>query len=133
MDFGGPSFVIAIIALSMGGWIINNWIRAKHGYDLEDEWGGKTSKANPQANSAETERLKSENRELHDKLDAMQDRMIVLEKIVTDRGYSLADEIEALRDVPVKSGNAKSTSANADSPKMDSGVPLNIQTKEPQK
>ena len=38
MDFGGPSFVIAIIALSMGGWIINNWIRAKHGYDLEDEW-----------------------------------------------------------------------------------------------
>ena len=128
MDFGGPSFVIAIIALSTGGWIINNWIRAKHGYDLEDEWGGKTSKANSQANSAETERLKSENRELHDKLDAMQDRMIVLEKIVTDRGYSLADEIEALRDVLVKSGNAKSTSANT-----DSGVPLNIQTKETQK
>ena len=133
MDFGGPSFVIAIIALSMGGWIINNWIRAKHGYDLEDEWGGKTSKANSQANSAETERLKSENRELHDKLDAMQDRMIVLEKIVTDRGYSLADEIEALRDVPVKSGNATSASQNVDSPNADSGVPLNIQTKETQK
>ena len=27
----------------------------------------------------------------------MQDRMVVLEKIVTDRGYSLHDEIEALR------------------------------------
>jgi hypothetical protein len=27
----------------------------------------------------------------------MQDRMIVLEKIVTDRGYSLSEEIEALR------------------------------------
>ena len=28
----------------------------------------------------------------------MQDRLIVLEKIVTDRGYTLASEIEALRD-----------------------------------
>ena len=45
MDWGGPSFVIAIIALSMGGWIINNWIRAKHGYALEDEWGGKTERS----------------------------------------------------------------------------------------
>jgi hypothetical protein len=32
----------------------------------------------------------------------MQDRLIVLEKIVTDRGYTLASEIEALRDRPTK-------------------------------
>jgi hypothetical protein len=94
MDFGGPSFVLAIIALSTGGWLINNWIRARHGYSLEDEWGGKTERAD----TAETQRLQAENKALHDKLDAMQDRMIVLEKIVTDRGYSLAEEIEALRD-----------------------------------
>ena len=31
MNWGGPEFVIAIIALSTGGWLINNWIRAKHG------------------------------------------------------------------------------------------------------
>lgn len=114
MDWGGPSFVLAIIALSMGGWIINNWIRAKHGYDLEDEWGGKTAKGDSQ----ETKRLKVENAELNSKLDAMQDRMIVLEKIVTDRGYSLSDEIEALRDTP---------SASTD----DAGVPLNLGKKEP--
>lgn len=90
----GPGLILAIIALSMGGWLINNWIRAKHGYDLEDEWGGKT----PKSDSAETKRLREENRELHDALGAMQDRMIVLEKIVTDRGYSLTEEIEALRD-----------------------------------
>lgn len=96
MDFGGPDFVIAIIALSTGGWLINNWIRAKHGYSLEDEWGGKTERSD----STETQRLKAENKALHDKLDAMQDRMIVLEKIVTDRGYSLSAEIEALRDTP---------------------------------
>ena len=113
MDWGGPSFVLAIIAISMGGWIINNWIRAKHGYALEDEWGGKTEKVD----NGETKRLKAENKELHDKLDTMQDRMVVLEKIVTDRGYSLSDEIEALRDVPAKS---------------DAGVPLNLNQKEKQ-
>ncbi|MFU7528397.1 hypothetical protein [Qipengyuania sp. ASV99] len=113
MDWGGPGFVIAIIAVSYGAWIINNWIRAKHGYALEDEWGGTTEPSE----SADTKRLRSENRELHDKLDAMQDRMIVLEKIVTDRGYSLADEIEALRDRPART-------------LKDSGVPLNIGQKE---
>ena len=94
MDIGGPEFIVAIIALSTGGWLINNWIRAKHGYSLENEWGGMTEPTD----SAETKRLRQENRELNDKLDTMQDRMIVLEKIVTDRGYSLSEEIEALRD-----------------------------------
>ena len=113
MDWGGPTFVIAIIAISTAGWLINNWIRARHGYELEDEWGGKTARAD----TAETQRLKAENRELHDKLDAMQDRMIVLEKIVTDRGYSLSDEIEALRDRPTPTP-------------ADTGVPLNLKGKQ---
>jgi len=111
MLFEGPGFVVAIIALSMGGWLINNWIRARHGYALEDEWGGKTERAD----SAETQRLKAENKALHEKLDAMKDRMIVLEKIVTDRGYSLAEEIEALRDTRTKD---------------DAGVPLNLASEE---
>ena len=109
MDWGGPGFVIAIIALSTIGWLVNNWIRAKHGYDLEDEWGGKTQPKD----SGETKRLREENAMLHDKLDQMQDRMVNLERIVTDKGYSLADEIEALRDRPA-----------------DSGTPLNLKHKE---
>ncbi len=109
MDFGGPFFVIAIIALSTVGWLVNNWIRAKHGYSLEDEWGGKTERSD----TVETKALKAENRQLHDKLDAMQDRMIVLEKIVTDRGYSLSEEIEALRDRKTIADNG-------------TGVPLDI-------
>jgi hypothetical protein len=88
--------IIMVVLVCMAGWLVNNWIRAKHGYPLEDEWGGKTERSD----SAETARLKAENRELHGKLDAMQDRLIVLEKIVTDRGYSLASEIEALRETP---------------------------------
>ncbi|MEL7188756.1 MAG: hypothetical protein AAGK17_04315 [Pseudomonadota bacterium] len=105
-------FVLLIIAISTAGWLINNWIRARHGYALENEWGGKTEKPD----HAENQRLKAENRELNDKLDSMQDRMVVLEKIVTDRGYSLSNEIEALRDTPAKSA--------------DSGVPLNLNKKE---
>jgi len=88
--------IIMIVLVCTAGWLINNWIRAKHGYPLEDEWGGKTDRTD----TAETQRLKAENKALHDKLDAMQDRMIVLEKIVTDRGYSLSAEIDALRDAP---------------------------------
>lgn len=94
MDWGSPSFVIAIIAISTIGWLINNWIRAKHGYSLEDEWGGKTEKQD----SRETRQLREENRALNDQLDKMQDRMVALEKIVTDKGYLLSEEIERLRD-----------------------------------
>lgn len=118
MDWGSPEFVIAIIAVSYGAWIINNWIRAKHGYALEDEWGGTTERSD----TAETKRLKAENAELNSKLDQMQDRMIVLEKIVTDKGYGLADEIEALRDKPMREASVKN----------DAGVPLNLNTKEKQ-
>ncbi|MBB3032705.1 hypothetical protein [Alteriqipengyuania lutimaris] len=106
MDFGGPTFVIAIIALCTAGWLINNWIRAKHGYDLEDEWGGKTPRADK---SAETDALRAENAKLVDRLDDHAQRLKVLERIVTERGYSLSDEIEALRrdessGVPIDTG-----------------------------
>ncbi|MEO0690498.1 MAG: hypothetical protein AAFY51_09400 [Pseudomonadota bacterium] len=101
MDGDMKIFVLLIIAISTVGWLVNNWIRAKHGYSLEDEWGGKTERSD----SAENRRLEAENRELHGKLDAMQDRMIVLEKIVTDRGYSLSEEIEALRETPAPQQN----------------------------
>lgn len=86
-------FIAVIVLAATVGWLINNWIRAKHGYPLEDEWGGKSDKID----GGENKRLREENAMLHDKLDTMQDRMVVLEKIVTDRGYSLHDEIEALR------------------------------------
>jgi hypothetical protein len=112
MDFGSTLSVVSIVLVCTSGWLINNWIRAKHGYPLENEWGGTTERSD----TSEALRLKAENKALHDKLDTMQDRMIVLEKIVTDRGYSLAEEIEALRDTR----------------RMDvgSGVPLGLANKE---
>lgn len=93
MNWQGPEFVLAIIALSTVGWLVNNWIRARHGYALEDEWGGKTSRADDQAN----QNLMLENAELRDKLNQTLDRLVVLERIVTDRGFDVATQIEALR------------------------------------
>ena len=94
MDFGGPFFVIAIITVCTVGWLVNNWIRAKHGYALEDEWGGKTERADQSANA----RLIDDNRRLLDRLEATEDRLAVVERIVTDSGYRLGHEIEKLRD-----------------------------------
>ena len=100
MDWGGPAFVIAIIAVSTGGWLINNWIRAKHGYSLENEWGGMTEPTETKA-SAE---LMRENAALRSELKTVHDRVAVLERIVTDKGYGVAEQIEALRDDRQASG-----------------------------
>lgn len=118
MDWGGPGFVILIIALSTGGWLINNWIRAKHGYELEDEWGGKTKPRD----TGEIKELRAENAELVQLLKDQGKRMETLERIVTDKGYRLNEEIEALRDLP--------SSRTADTRGADNGVPLNMGKKE---
>ena len=99
-DWGGPAFVIALIAVSTGGWLINTWIRAKHGYSLENEWGGMTEPTESKA-SAE---LKRENAALRGELKTVHDRVAVLERIVTDKGYGVAEQIEALRDDRQASG-----------------------------
>jgi len=93
MDWGDPGFVMAIIAICTIGWLVNNWIRARHGYALEDEWGGKTERS-----AGNLKLLQEENALLRDRLAKFEDRTIVLERIVTDKGYDVAHQIETLRD-----------------------------------
>ena len=95
MHWGSPEFVLAIIAISTAGWLVNNWIRARHGYALEDEWGGKTRPAEGDS----TRQLATENAELREQLAHFADRVKVLERIVTDKSTAVAAQIEALRDV----------------------------------
>lgn len=92
----GPDMVIWIVAICTGGWLVNNWIRAKHGYALEDEWGGKTDKIGPDADR-KIALLTNENENLVGKIGHLEERLSVLERIATDRGTRIADEIEALR------------------------------------
>jgi len=94
MEWGGPIFVIAIIAITTLGWLGNNMIRARHGYPLQNEWG----EPEQPHDSEETKRLRAENGELKAHLAKIEDRTRVLERIVTDGGYQVAQQIEALRD-----------------------------------
>jgi hypothetical protein len=96
MNWGGPTFVIAIIAVCYGGWILNNWIRARHGYPLENEWGGQTAKVDHEADR-KIMLLSSENETLNGKIGHLEERIAVLERIVTDKAGRLSEEIENLR------------------------------------
>ena len=92
MNFGGPGFVLAIILISTLGWVITTAIRARHGYPLDGEWGGKVHKADPA-----TDKLVAENRDLKANVDRLEDRLKVLERIATDPSKRLADDIDNLR------------------------------------
>jgi hypothetical protein len=96
MDFHGPDFVIAIIAISTFGWIATSWIRARHGYPVEGEWGGQVSKDDPKA-ARQIELLSRENEQLTGKITRLEDRIAVLERIVTDKPARLSAEIDGLR------------------------------------
>ena len=48
-DTDTTDFVIAIVAISTFGWVATSWIRARHGYPLENEWSGMSHKADPAA------------------------------------------------------------------------------------
>ncbi len=95
MDWGKPLFVIAIIAISTAGWVINNWIRARHGYAPSDDWG-RTMKREPNA-ERQVELLSSENERLTGQVSRLEERIAVLERIATDPAERTAREIEALR------------------------------------
>ena len=92
MSFGGSGFVLAIIAMSFLAWIITTAIRARHGYPLTDDWGGKVNKHDPA-----TDNLVAENKELKATVDRLEDRLKVLERIATDPSRRLSDDIDNLR------------------------------------
>ena len=92
MNFGGMGFVLAIIAITTIGWVITTAIRARHGYPLDGEWGGKVHKIDPA-----TDTLIAENKELKATVDRLEDRLKVLERIATDPSRRLSDDIDDLR------------------------------------
>ncbi len=93
MQFGGPTFVLAIIAMSMLAWVITTAIRARHGYPLEDDWGNTVLPRNDQA----TKQLEAENEQLKATVGRLEERLKVLERIATDPARQLADDIDRLR------------------------------------
>ena len=97
MDWGGPFFVIAIIAISTFGWVATSWIRARHGYPLENEWSGVAHKGESPDAARKIALLTDENARLTGQVGRLEERLAVLERIATDPAERTAREIEQLR------------------------------------
>ncbi len=97
MSWGSPIFVLAIIAMAMVTSIITTTVRAKHGYPISSRRRRSGGDVEPESDR-KIELLSNENGELKDKIVRLEERISVLERIATDKGARLADEIENLRD-----------------------------------
>lgn len=97
MSFGGPFFILAIVAMSYMAWIITTAIRAKHGYPVENDWGKTVRKDNPEL-ARQNDILERENEKLRGTVGRLEERMAVLERIATDAPTRLTAEIDRLRD-----------------------------------
>ncbi|WP_432768049.1 MAG: hypothetical protein HEQ22_11515 [Sphingopyxis sp.] len=99
MSWGGPGFVIMIIAVCTAGWMFTTWIRAKHGYPIENEWGGTVHRTDPDADR-KIALLTDDNAKLAGQVSRLEERISVLERIATDnngQAAQLADQIDRLR------------------------------------
>jgi hypothetical protein len=90
-------FVLGISLVSTLGWVINNWIRARHGYPLENEWSGTAHKGDRSDAERRIEQLTAENERLTGQIGRLEERLAVLERIATDPAERTAREIEQLR------------------------------------
>ena len=92
-----PMIAVGAIAIT-AGWVVTTWLRIKHGYPLENQWG---KAVYPKTDQEAVERVKlltQENAELRAELGSMKDRLANVERIVTDDSHRLTQEIEALQD-----------------------------------
>ena len=89
---------VAVVTVSVLGWVYNTRMKIKNGYPLESMWG---KPMHPQITSEAQERVKlltQENAGLRAEIGSMKDRLATVERIVTDSGYQIGHEIERLRD-----------------------------------
>ena len=89
----GAEFVIAIIAISTAGWVFTSWIRARHHYPVEGEFGGLHHPTSGEGTKA----LVAENEQLKATVGRLEERLKVLERIATDPSRRLSDDIDGLR------------------------------------
>ena len=88
---------VLVVGVSVGGWLYNTRQKIKHGYPLESMWG---KPLHPQITNDAQERVKlltQENAQLRAEIGSLHDRMVSVERIVTDSGYHLGHEIDRLR------------------------------------
>jgi hypothetical protein len=96
--------VAIIVVVAVGGSLLNNWLRIKNGYPLQNSWG---MPIHPKSDRETVERIRlltNENAQLRAELGSVKDRLETLERIATDQPSKLARDIDAL--TIDKGGNA---------------------------
>ncbi|MEL6238831.1 MAG: hypothetical protein AAFQ90_09605, partial [Pseudomonadota bacterium] len=89
--------LIFLGSIAIGGWVFTTWLRVKNGYPLEGSWGQTIKPVTDNEAKQRVALLTQENAELRAELGSVKDRLANVERIVTDGGYGLGSEIEALR------------------------------------
>ena len=98
MDMGWMVPVGIVGALSARQAFVT-WVRAKHGYPLEERRGRRRGAGDdPLDADRKVLLLSGENDRLTQKVGRLEERIAVLERIATDPAIRTAAEIEALRD-----------------------------------
>lgn len=93
-----------IVVVAVGGSLLNNWLKIKNGYPLQNSWG---MPIHPKSDRETVERIRlltGENAQLRAELGSIKDRLETLERIATDQPSKLARDIDAL--AVDKGGNA---------------------------
>lgn len=97
-------YIAIIVVVSVGGSLLNNWLKIKNGYPLSNSWG---MPLHPKKDGETVERIRlltNENAQLRAEVGSLKDRLENIERIVTDQPSQLAREIDAL--TISKGGNA---------------------------
>ena len=96
MDMALIPVTAAAVTIVPLAWVANTWVRARHGYPLDD---GKGSTVGPADLDAERKLalMASENERLTGQMLRLEERIAVLERIATDPATRIANEIERLR------------------------------------
>ena len=93
--------IAGVVAISLGGILAsvhNTRLKIKNGYPIEGMWG---QSLKPGTDAESKERIKlltQENASLRAELGSMKDRLAVVERIVTDKGFDVARQIDQLRE-----------------------------------
>lgn len=88
-------WIVFVLCMTLG-WLATTWIRAKHGYPLDDHggwWPGHEQAGSQQRVASLKQELAARDKTIAD----LEERVRVLERIVTDRQQGLIDEIDRLR------------------------------------
>ncbi len=88
---------VTVAGAGILGWVHTTKLKIRNGYPLQSMWG---QPLRPVSTADADERIKlvtQENAQLRAELGSMKDRLATVERIVTDSGYHLTQDIERLR------------------------------------